>query len=155
LSQSFTYIGSTVYDEGRTCWADPDGTSYMAGETAVPTGQPSTPRSRLTSGTLANLGRMIPKEPVPVSAWLSRCEALLHRARLDRAAGEPCARDLDEVIQNVETVLRGSPKVARLYLRRGQARRLQGDPAAEADFARALELDPSLQEEARREREDR
>ncbi len=27
-----TYIGSTVYDEGRTCWADPDGTFYMAGE---------------------------------------------------------------------------------------------------------------------------
>lgn len=29
-----SYIGSTVYDEGRTCWADADGTFYMAGESA-------------------------------------------------------------------------------------------------------------------------
>ncbi len=29
-----SYIGSTVYDEGRVCWADADGTFYMAGETA-------------------------------------------------------------------------------------------------------------------------
>jgi hypothetical protein len=27
-----TYIGSTVYDEGRVCWAESDGTFYMAGE---------------------------------------------------------------------------------------------------------------------------
>ncbi len=29
-----SYIGSTVYDEGRVCWADADGTFYMAGESA-------------------------------------------------------------------------------------------------------------------------
>ena len=29
-----SYIGSTVYDEGRTCWADGNGTFYMAGESA-------------------------------------------------------------------------------------------------------------------------
>jgi hypothetical protein len=27
-----TYIGSTVYDEGRVCWADGNGTFYVAGE---------------------------------------------------------------------------------------------------------------------------
>lgn len=29
-----SYIGSTVYDEGRVCWADANGTFYMAGESA-------------------------------------------------------------------------------------------------------------------------
>lgn len=29
-----SYIGSSVYDEGRVCWADANGTFYMAGESA-------------------------------------------------------------------------------------------------------------------------
>jgi tetratricopeptide (TPR) repeat protein len=60
--------------------------------------------------------------------------------------GPACAhREIEEQIQAVDRLLADRPGDAKLYLRRGELHRIHRDwPKAEADYNKALELDPEL-----------